>query len=165
MVTKFASDEHGLRERPPRTAEIDLSRIFIMDQTATVEDITELLVLRGRSSSDVAVSLAEDGTVFEPACRGTEDEICGSFDPAVSEILSLALSICIYGILVGYETAVDECYSVSVDCNRTCLTDFLAFSGSVLNRQIFCEEVRSIKKYSRCAEVPSSYPVGPIFLA
>ena len=112
-----------------------------MYEAAAVEHIAELFVLRCGGCGDIAVLLAQDGAVFEPAGGGAEDKVCSTFDPAVPEVLSLALAICIYGVLVGLETAVYEGDPVAVHRDCAGLAYFLALSGRVPDRKVFCKEV------------------------
>ena len=120
-----------------------------MDKAAVIEDISEFFPFWSRSCSHIAVLLAEDGTVLEPACGCSEYEICRSLYPAAPEILPLSLSIRLYGILIGDKTAVYECNAVAVDSYRTCLAYFLAFTCSIFYGQVLCKEIRSIKKDGR----------------
>ena len=65
MAVKIAIFYDSSCIRPPRTAQVHLVDTFGMNEAAVAEDIAVSRPLRGRSSCNIAVFLAQYGTVVK----------------------------------------------------------------------------------------------------
>ena len=109
-----------------------------------------------------------DVAILEEGNAGTEDEISGTLNVAVLEVIALDAAelakpaIGVQGVLVAQEAAAVEEEEVAVGEHRHRLADFLALAGAVLEAQVFEGDVAGVDIDGGAAgSAHGDVPVGP----